>query len=54
MTARRRHLAIAFECEAPWTKLSTGCYMFVENAMTHGEARNFCENELEIPAHLVE
>ena len=22
--------------------------------MTHSEARNFCENELEIPAHLVE
>ena len=27
---------------------------FHESAMTQGEARNFCENELQIPAHLVE
>ena len=27
MTARPRHIARQSECEAPWTKLSTGCYM---------------------------
>ena len=27
---------------------------FHESAMTQGEARNFCENDLQTPAHLVE
>merc|ERR1712158_302254 len=41
-------------CEAPWTQLSTGCYRFHESPMTQSEAKKFCEEEQEVPAHLVE
>merc|ERR1711953_310454 len=41
-------------CAAPWTQLSTGCYRFLESQMTQSEAKKFCEEELEFPAHLIE
>merc|ERR1712037_1057615 len=41
-------------CEAPWTLLSTGCYRFHESPMTQSEAKKFCEEEQQVPAHLVE
>merc|ERR1711936_746954 len=41
-------------CEAPWTQLSTGCYRFHESPMTQSEAKKFCEEEQEVPAHLIE
>ena len=41
-------------CVAPWTQLSTGCYRFHESPMTQSEAKKFCEEEQEVPAHLVE
>jgi len=41
-------------CAAPWTQLSTGCYRFHESPMTQSEAKKFCEEEQEVPAHLVE
>merc|ERR1719264_293530 len=41
-------------CEAPWTQLSTGCYRFHESQMTQIEAKKFCEEEQQVPAHLVE
>merc|ERR1712110_1271979 len=42
-------------CAAPWTQLSTGCYRFHESpSMTQSEAKKFCEEEQEVPAHLVE
>merc|ERR1711953_1657304 len=41
-------------CEAPWTQLSTGCYRFHESPMTQSEAKKFCKEEQEVPAHLVE
>jgi len=43
-----------FVCEAPWTQLSTGCYRFHESEMTQIEAKKFCEEEQQVPAHLVE
>merc|ERR1719209_1218623 len=43
-----------FICEAPWTQLSTGCYRFHESPLTQSEAKKFCEEEQEVPAHLVE
>jgi len=42
-------------CEAPWTQLSTGCYRFHESpSLTQSEAKKFCEEEQQVPAHLVE
>merc|ERR1719188_2733432 len=41
-------------CAAPWTQLSTGCYRFHKSQMTQSEAKKFCEEEQEVPAHLVE
>merc|ERR1712062_206731 len=41
-------------CAAPWTQLSTGCYRFHESPMTQSEAKKFCEEEQEVPAHLIE
>ena len=41
-------------CAAPWTQLSTGCYRFHVSPMTQSEAKKFCEEEQEVPAHLVE
>merc|ERR1712020_40311 len=41
-------------CAAPWTQLSTGCYRFHESPMTQSDAKKFCEEEQEVPAHLVE
>merc|ERR1712179_437530 len=40
-------------CEAPWTQLSTGCYRFHESPMSQSEAKKFCEEEQQVPAHLV-
>merc|ERR1712210_272999 len=60
MLCRRRGNAyIGYEeeeivCEAPWTQLSTGCYRFHESPMTQIEAKKFCEEEQQVPAHLVE
>merc|ERR1712088_675819 len=42
------------DCAAPWTQLSTGCCRFLESQMTQSEAKKFCEEELEFPAHLIE
>merc|ERR1712113_719448 len=42
------------DCAAPWTQLSTGCYRFLESQMTQSEAKKFCEEEQEFPAHLLE
>jgi len=41
-------------CAPPWTQLSTGCYRFHESPMTQSEAKKFCEEEQQVPAHLVE
>jgi hypothetical protein len=61
MLCRRRGNAdMGFEeeeilCAAPWTLLSTGCYRFHESpSLTQSEAKKFCEEEQQVPAHLVE
>jgi len=41
-------------CEAPWTQLSTGCYRFHTAPMTQSEAKKFCEEEQQVPSHLIE
>merc|ERR1719264_861495 len=57
---RRGNTYMGFEeeeilCEAPWTQLSTGCYRFHESpSLTQSEAKKFCEEQQEVPAHLVE
>merc|ERR1712088_652223 len=51
---KRTALCEKKSCAAPWTQLSTGCYRFHESPMTQSEAKKFCEEEQEVPAHLVE
>merc|ERR1712037_895680 len=51
MTASLSRISRGFSCEAPWTKLSTGCFRFHEKKMSQDEARRFCEN---FNSHLVE
>jgi len=41
-------------CEAPWTRLPTGCYRFHASPLTQSEAKKFCEEEQEVAARLVE
>merc|ERR1712244_201979 len=52
-------------CAAPWTQLSTGCYRFSPRVymrflesevprMALSEAKKFCEEEQEFPAHHLE
>merc|ERR1719222_1658176 len=40
--------------EAPWTQLSTGCYRFHTTPMRQSEAKKFCEEEQQVPSHLIE
>merc|ERR1712060_166279 len=37
---------LRMSCVAPWTKLSTGCYLFHEEPMSQPNAQKFCKSVL--------